>query len=256
MSYLTVQTPGLPAPIAAALQFETTSAYGPDGQFDGVIVASAKLVGEYPEGLIRAALLAADEACRPGGYELATREIAILRAKTASRPGETTDMLVAGAAFARDLARYPADVISEGCRRYADANRWWPAWADLKRECDRLIAKRLAERTALRKALEPPKPALYLGKPKPETRTERLRHSINAFLRHGYADRAASAERTLAGEEGRAPEDWARAAMPEDATKPERAPFKPGNSPTDRRCAELARQRRQPPPELPSGDGA
>lgn len=158
--YLTIITPGLPAPIAAALKIRTRVAYDEDGQFDAVVVDSARIVGSPPEGLLREALRQIEISSRPGGRECATRAITMLRAKTMFRASVGADPHAIGKAYVDALAIYPADVIERACREWADGSKWWPTWAELKRECDRLSARRRAEHRAIKAALErPPQPA-------------------------------------------------------------------------------------------------
>ncbi len=193
---------------------------------------------------IRAGLLLVSEQCRPCGPDFAAQQLALLRARTKARADQ--DGKLTAVAYIDWLAEFPADVARAACEEWARGMVFWPAWADLQRICDRLVSKRLALRMALQKALEPAPAELYLGQPLPETRVQRLRSSIDAMLRHNMPARAARVERELALEEGRQPEEWARemTAEPEHA-KPDRPPFKPSDSPTARRCAELAEERRK-----------
>lgn len=193
---------------------------------------------------IRAGLMLVNEQCRPCGADFAAQQLALLRARTKSRADQ--DGQLTAAAYTDWLAEFPKDVARLACEEWARGMVFWPAWADLQRICDRMISKRLALRAALQKALEPTPAALYLGKPLPETREQRLRSSIDSFLRHNMPARAARVERELAQEEGREPEEWALVTTNPQQDKPERLPFKPLDTPTARRCAELAAQARKP----------
>jgi hypothetical protein len=52
--------------------------------------------------------------------------------------------------FARLLQQdYPADVAVEAIQRWQDREKWWPSWAELKGECDRLANWRRVTREAL-----------------------------------------------------------------------------------------------------------
>lgn len=214
--YLTITTAGLPATIAKALEFTTRSVYGTDGQFDGAIVDTAALTGEHDEATLRRALEICRDQCRPGGARVAGEELALLERKTVGAKQGEADQKLRGAAYADELAAYPADVIRAACRRWADGNRWWPAWADLKRECDRLAAKRIAEHRALEQALHrltaPAHPQLEAPKPLP-TQVERLRTSVVLRRQAGDHLTAARHEVKLAEVEKRQPEQWARDAI-------------------------------------------
>src|SRR5690349_24144295 len=86
---------------------------------------------------------------------------------------------------------------------------FWPSWAELQRICDRLSAGRIALRKALQAALEPQPNPIYLGRREPESRAQRLRASIDSYLRHNRPVDAVRVEKKLAAEEGRKPENWA-----------------------------------------------
>ena len=259
--YLTIQTPGLPAEIAGAFRFETTPVYGADGQFDGTVVRAATLTVACSPDVIAVAIAVLEHASRPGGTDLATRAVTRLRAKTAARAGGLADQHVTGQAYAEELAKYPADIIEAACRRWADNSRWWPAWAELKQECDRMAAKRRAEHRALkdaqRRLLTPARVALPAPK-RPETQRERLQTAI-VLRRQAKDDRtAARFELQLAKIEKREPEGWARDVVASQvAEQAERAAeyqrladeeaAKAGPAPVteaERTLAEMAQQRR------------
>ena len=258
--YLAIVTPGLPVAVAAAMTFTTKSVYGPDGQFDGVVIDGAQLSGSHDERSIRTAILALEQACRPGGMECATMALSKLRSMTARRTEGEADQHFTGQSYAEAMAHYPRDVIEDACRRWADDSRWWPAWADLKRECDRLAAKRLAEHRALTEALRkvatPVRPQLEAQKPLP-TLQERLRTSVVLRRQAGDDRTAAQFEVKLAKAENRPVAQWAQDAIAAQiaeqrakaeeyrrvAEEPASAPAGPATD-TDRHLADLAQQRR------------
>lgn len=213
--YLTLATPGLPAEIAASFRFVTTPVYGADGQFDGVIVSGATFSLACTAETIEMAIAVLERSSRPGGTTLATKALTVLRAKTAARAGGLADQHLTGQAYAEELALYPADIIDQACRRWADNSRWWPAWAELKQECERMAAKRRAEHRALKEALRrmtaPTRTALPAPS-RPATQQERLRTAV-VLRRQANDDRtAARFEIQLAKLEKREPEVWARDA--------------------------------------------
>lgn len=146
-------------------------------------------------------------------------------------------------AYADLLAKFPADVVKDACTEWASGNTFFPAWADLQRICDRMCSKRIALRKALSDALQPKAaPALYLGKPLPETREQRLKTIRDAYARIGQTHRSARAERELAALEGREPEEWAR-NLPEaepQAAPAAAPPFEPKNDAQTNRLRQLA----------------
>jgi hypothetical protein len=137
------------------------------------------------------------------------------------------------------LQDYPADVIDQACANWAIGSKWWPTWFDLKRECDLLCMRRLAEAKALAEAID------ALGKPKPvtiahreETPEERLIALIAICRKHGRDESAAKAEIALAKLQDRDPEPWAL------AVKPKPVPSQPSTWAGNDRLLELAREAR------------
>lgn len=242
----------MPPSLTRRLSFETSSILGSDGQFEGVKVTDCKIVpavdadgvvDDSTDGFVDA-LSRIQQALRPCGGTEAIKMLALLRVRTKARAqGQDEDTLTA-AAYADWLAQYPADIANAACEDWARGNVFWPAWVELQRVADKLVAPRLSIRKALQAALEPKKGALYLGKPKTETRAERLLGTKTAYLRHNRMREAGRSERELAAEEGRPVEDWAREEIPQPAPEPKapRPPFAPGSSNTDKRMAELAKE--------------
>ena len=203
-----MEAQSLPALLLPLISFETSSITGSDGQFDGVKVTRCTIARDAPEEVIRDGLAAIYAQLRPCGGEFAVQQLALLKARTKSRPD--ADQALTAAAYGDWLAEYPADVAKAACEEWARGMVFWPAWADLQRICDRLVSKRIAIRRALQAALEPKVNQIYLGKRAPETRAQRLQASRDAWLKHGVTDRAARIELMLAKETGRAPEEWAK----------------------------------------------
>ena len=77
----------------------------------------------------------------------AVKVIQALRQRTAGRTPDEGDTLLMLDEYARAFADYPEDVLREAARRWSRRERWFPAEADLRAECDRLMAprRRLAE---------------------------------------------------------------------------------------------------------------
>jgi hypothetical protein len=259
--YLTITTAGLPATISSALKFTSRSVFGADGQFDGAVVDAAVLTGQHAEGTIRRALETCRNQCRPGGHRVAAEALTILERRTVGAKQNEADQELRGAAYANDLAQYPADVIQVACQRWADSSRWWPAWADLKRECDRLAAKRIAEHRALEEALRrlstPARPQLAAPAPL-ATLQERLRTSVLLRRQAGDTRTAAHFEVKLAKAQNRPVKKWAEDAIAEQVAEQkakaaeyqrvadEQAAQAPAPTPSksDLTLAELAQRRR------------
>lgn len=190
---------------------------------------------------VRAALAALSAYFRPCGAKFAGEQLALLRARTKMRADQDGKLLAV--AYIDWLAEFPADVAKAACEELARSNVFFPAWAEVEAACGRLMTERKTLRKALEDALKPQSGnALYLGKPLPETRADRLKTIRDAWARNGNPNRSARAERELAALEGREPEEWAR-NMPEEeprAAPAEAPPFQPANDAKTQRMRELA----------------
>lgn len=239
---LAVITPGLPAAVAKAIRFRMRDVFDADGEYEARVIDRAIVTGDHDETTLRTALAAVDAACQPGGEGRATMALTLLRSRTAHRSTSGGEPHVIGKAYADLLADYPADVIDQACQNWASISKWWPAWYDLKRECDLLCVRRLAEHRALTEAIA------VLGKPKPppaaaiaqreETPEERLTALIAICRKRGRDESAAKAEISLARLQSRDPEPWAL------AVKPKPVPSEPSAWAGNARLLELAREAR------------
>jgi hypothetical protein len=69
------------------------------------------------------------------------------------RARDGVDVELMAGAYTERLARYPADVVTAACDAWADREQFWPAWAELKAECDKRMRGRLQIRAALARAV-------------------------------------------------------------------------------------------------------
>jgi hypothetical protein len=125
------------------------------------------------------------------------------------------------------------------------ALKWMPKPAEFRALVEPRIEMATRHRNRLRAMLE------AHGKPStakpfvPAPLDVRLRGMRDSYRNIGRTDKAAAYERELARHEKREPEAWATAIIPEATqAQPERPPFVPETSPSAKRCAELARARR------------
>lgn len=198
---------------------------GSDGEFEGTEVTQCQILPAHTgDGEIiddgndlRAALKAIQADLAPCGGQAAERLLAVLRARTKARAQDAESAALTSASYAVWLGDYPFEIAEKVCEDWARNNVFWPAWADLQRTLDRLAAPKLAIRKALNDALKPPAAKLYLGKPPEETRSDRMTHSMNAYLRHGLTFKAAEVEKKRAREENRPVEEWASHVAPAPA---------------------------------------
>lgn len=191
----------IPAAVLSAIEEITSPIVSAvDGQFDGVAVTGIKLARNVPEEALRQALNAVQQSLRPSGPAGAAKAMMRLKATARVKDRGQEDQAGEAIVMAEKLAQYPADIIAQVAEKQIETSPWWPHVSELMASCERLTVPRRKLLDALKAALEPAKPALFLGKPAPETRADRLRNSINAFLRHGRPLDAARVERTLVSE--------------------------------------------------------
>lgn len=229
----------MPTSLRPLICYETSNILGSDGQFEGVAVGKVSLRPGGSEEDIRAALRTISEQCRPCGGDFAAKQLALLRARTKMRADQDGKLLAV--AYIDWLAEYPPDVAKAACEEWARTMPFFPAWSELQTILDRLASKRLALRKALADALKPREAVLYLGKPAPETRAMRLKTIRDAYSRNNNPYAAARAERMLAAEEGREPEEWARNLPDEEPqAAPNREPFKPKDDEKTNRLRTMA----------------
>jgi len=83
-----------------------------------------------------------EAALRPCKRHEALRALTRLRLMTAAPRDGAGDAEARLAAYVDALAAYPIDIVEETCDAWGRAERWWPAWADLKAELDLRIGWR------------------------------------------------------------------------------------------------------------------
>lgn len=118
--------------------------YGFDFRFSGYTFDAA-----IPSDTLRQALVLVDQACAPAPKRLIQSELARLRVMTKSRSDDTGQL--AAAAYAEELAEYPADIVVSALRHWARTEKWWPSWHELHELLERRFEKRRALQEALRK---------------------------------------------------------------------------------------------------------
>lgn len=135
--------------VDSALTLRPRSVIGIDGQFERTVIDRAEIRdGADPRELIGLRRAFA-QLVEPAGEELATALLAELSSVTMRRAYHTEDDALTAIAFTSRLAVYPPDVAKAACEAWADREKFWPSWAELKAECDRRMCGRLAVMRAL-----------------------------------------------------------------------------------------------------------
>ena len=96
-----------------------------------------------------------------------------LSVSTVRRAGSEGEAEIALSVYAGRLAQYPADVVRTVLREASKRSKWWPAWADLEPELDRLAKPRILMREAL---LTPPEQREQLTHEREVPDFERRKH--------------------------------------------------------------------------------
>ena len=124
---------------------EVETVIGADGQFE-----EARLLGYGGKvcpnadaaGMIAASMV-------PLSRADTLKELAGLKALTKSRAEQGADLKLMLAGFAARLDEFPADVVLEACRRWGNRETFFPAWAELRAECQQLVRWRWLTAEAL-----------------------------------------------------------------------------------------------------------
>jgi len=80
---------------------------------------------------------------RPVSHDEALEALAEMSMVTASRSDgpETEELRMA--AYVDRLRSYPADAVEHACRAWADDNKWWPTWNELRLLLEARVRQRL-----------------------------------------------------------------------------------------------------------------
>ncbi len=142
--------------LAASLVWSETSRFSEFG-FEGVGLADVRVSVRATPAMVAQCREAVDRLCRPCGAKVAGGKLTELLALTVSRSRSDVDREAMAVAYTQRLAQYPEDVVVRACDRWADREEFWPSWAEIKGECDKLMRGRAKVREALN-AWQPPQP--------------------------------------------------------------------------------------------------
>ena len=90
-----------------------------------------------------------NEALLPCPKEVAMKAMYALKVRTANTPADREIAEERMAIYLTDLLEYPQDVVVSACRAIANESKWFPAWADLRRELEWRVRKRKKQLEAL-----------------------------------------------------------------------------------------------------------
>ncbi len=89
------------------------------------------------------------ESMLPCSKDVAMNAMYALKVRTASTPAERQIAEERMGIYLADLLAYPQDVVVAACRAIADESRWFPAWADLRKELEWRVRSRKKKLEAL-----------------------------------------------------------------------------------------------------------
>lgn len=79
------------------------------------------------------------------------KELARLKVLTKERALSGDDIAFQIATMGDELSAYPLDVVRDACRSWADHNKFFPAWAELREPCEERVLERRCPLDALRR---------------------------------------------------------------------------------------------------------
>jgi hypothetical protein len=123
----------------------STVEWGYETRFAGYTIRA----GAEPDDL-RAALVTVEASLRPCSGQVVQSELVRVKLKTAGRGLSEQELAMQLVIYAEDLIAYPEDAVVGVLRDWADNNKWWPTWFELKE----LLDERCERRAALKKALK------------------------------------------------------------------------------------------------------
>jgi len=95
-----------------------------------------------PEGQRQEAIQLLNEALLPCPKEVAMKAMHALKVRTANTPAEREIAEERIGVYLADIIAYPQDVVVSACRSIANESKWFPAWAELRKELEWRVNKR------------------------------------------------------------------------------------------------------------------
>jgi hypothetical protein len=124
-----------------------------DHGFERTVVEKAVLPAGTTHEVAQQALELVETVVRPAEPAALGRALSNLYKKTLHRSQSTVDAEATASAYIEELLAYPGDVALAAL---AERRHYWPSWAELARDCDRLVAPRRAISRALEQILAAP----------------------------------------------------------------------------------------------------
>jgi hypothetical protein len=141
------------------MRYRLASVNGNDGQFEANYPTALAVRDDADPAEVDALLDDFESLCATDDGSVAAREITRLRAMTAhGRDGEDANTEITAMVYMEDLSEYPPDIIVAACKACRDRDKWFPAWADLKAECDKRARGRRDILDALRRSYRDRRP--------------------------------------------------------------------------------------------------
>lgn len=91
---------------------------------------------------------------QPTTREDALRWLTWLKTLTRERVLNDADLRAQLVAYAAELQAYPPDVVRDSCREWAQGNKWFPSWSELRALCESGVKTRRDLAAMLRERLQ------------------------------------------------------------------------------------------------------
>ncbi len=142
----------LPLPVSSSLRRQTIDWYNdPDYGYTPIHARGFLPITASPAE-IETGLAIVAEALRPVDNKTLIAELTTLKLLTVSRSNSDDEMELVLRAYARELGRYPRDIVLAVIHKRARTEKWWPALAELLGPIEELTADRVDLREALLQA--------------------------------------------------------------------------------------------------------
>ena len=105
-------------------------------------ITGFEVTKSIPGDDVRQAILLLNESLQPCPKDVAMKAMYALKVRTANTPAEREIAEERMALYLTDLLSYPQDVVVSACREIANHSKWFPAWADLRKELEWRVLKR------------------------------------------------------------------------------------------------------------------
>lgn len=126
----------LPLSVRSLVRAET-EASKPEARQNPIALAKCRDLGETAtKEEIHAAQRLLEALDEPSGQTAAAHELARLKVLTREKTLTQDDLVAQIAIYSEELGDYPIDVVRGACRDWAEHEKWFPSWSELRAPCE------------------------------------------------------------------------------------------------------------------------